>query len=158
MFTKETADAIALWANIGTLIALALNIVALYYAARQLWIGRRSGSAGALLTLNESFRQAWFVFVQASDDDSKQHALSDVMNLLETACVIFEDGLFVGKSGKLLEDYLCHVFISIQHSADARARIPKMFTTGHTFDHIIRFLENRRELLKEDIFPISGSA
>src|ERR1700730_11073730 len=99
-------DAIALWANVGTLIALVLNAVALYVTARQLFIGRRAASAGALIALSESFRQAWLQFSNAGDEDAKQHTFADVMNLLESACAIFEDRLFVGRAGRLLEDYL----------------------------------------------------
>ena len=106
-------DAVAFWANIATLVVLALNVAALYLAARQLRIGRTGASAGALIALNDSFRQGWLEFSFAGDEARKHHAFADIMNLLKSTCAIFEDKLFVGKAGKLLEDYLCHVLILI---------------------------------------------
>ena len=144
--SKETIDAIALGANIATLIAFVLNIAALFFAGYQLKIGRRGTSASALIALNESFRQAWLHFSNV-DEGGKQHAFADIMNLLESACVIFEDGMLVGKGGRLLEDYLCHVFTLIQQSDDARNRIKAMMATEKTFEYILAFLKKHRKRL-----------
>jgi hypothetical protein len=140
-------DAVAFYANIATLVAVAFNVIALFVTARQLWTGRRAASAGALIALNDSFRQAWLQFSQAPEE-WKQHTFSDIMNLLESACAIDEDKLFVGKGGKLLEDYLCHVLILIQQSDDARHRIEQMMLTAQTFDHILKFLQRHRRQIK----------
>jgi hypothetical protein len=140
-------DALAFWASIATLVAVALNVIALFVMARQLRTGRRAASAGALIALNESFRQAWLQFSQASED-WRQHTFSDIVNLLETACAIDEDKLFVGKGGKLLEDYLCHVLILIQQSDDARQRIERMMLTPLTFKHILNFIQRHRREIK----------
>jgi hypothetical protein len=151
-------DAIALWANVGTLIALVLNAVALYVASRQLFDGRRAGSAGALIALNESFRQAWLQFSNAQEEDAKQHTFADVMNLLESACAIFEDKLFVGRAGDLLEDYLCHVFGLIGQSEDSRKRIEGMMLTDKTFEHILRFVQRHRDRIKNFNIPTEQQA
>ncbi|MFO1099049.1 MAG: hypothetical protein U1E81_12500 [Xanthobacteraceae bacterium] len=146
--SKETADAVALWANVGTFIALVLNAAALFVAARQLFDGRRASSAGALIALTESFRQAWLQFSNAIDEDAKQHGFADIMNLLECACAIFDDALFFGRTGRLLEDYLCHVFILIGQSQDARKRIEAMMLTEKTFEHILHFLQTHRDRVR----------
>jgi hypothetical protein len=151
-------DAIALWANVGTLIALVLNAIALFVAARQLFDGRRAASAGALIALNESFRQAWLQFSKAGEEDAKQHGFADVMNLLESACAIFEDKLFVGRAGRLLEDYLCHVFVLIAQSEDARKRIEALMLTEKTFEHILRFLQRHRDRVKGFSFPLASKS
>jgi hypothetical protein len=143
--TKETMDAIAFWANIGTLIALLLNAVALFLAAWQIKIGRSGASAGALIALNESFRQAWLQFTNASNDDAKHHAFADVVNLLETACAVFKDKLFVGSTRELLKSYLCEVFVLIENSEDGRRRLESLFTTPDTFKHMVGFLSTHRE-------------
>lgn len=133
-------DAVAFYANIATLIAV-------FIAAWQVRLGRKAASAGAFMTLNESLRQAWLHFSAVSEQGSEQqrlHAFSDVMNLLESACAIFEDKIFVGKVGTLLEDYLCHVLILIQQSEDARSRIERIMVTEKTFDHILRFVAQHR--------------
>lgn len=137
-------DAVAFYANIGTLVAVAFTAIALFLTARQLSIGRRAASAGAFIALNESLRQAWLHF-SSIDQAGKQYAFADVMNLLESACVIFDEKIFVGKVETLLEDYLCHVFILIQESDDARGRVEHMMLTDKTFEHIVRFLRHHRK-------------
>jgi len=145
-------DAVAFYANIGTLVAVALTAIALFLTARQLRIGRRAASAGAFIALNESFRQAWLHFSNV-DEGRKQYAFADVMNLLESACVIFDEKIFVGKVATLLEDYLCHVFILIQESDDTRERIEKMILTHKTFEHITKFLRQHRKRIARIQLP-----
>ena len=78
---KETADAIALYANIATIVVVFFTAVALLVAARQLWAARKGASAGAFIALNESFRQAWLHFSNV-DEQGKQHAFSDNNQLI----------------------------------------------------------------------------
>jgi hypothetical protein len=155
--SKETTDAIALYANIATIVVVFFTAVALLVAAQQLWAARRGTSAGAYIALNESFRQAWLHFSNV-DEQGKQHAFSDIMNLLESACAIFEDKIFIGKVGTLLEDYLCHVFILIQQSDDARNRIERMMVTYKTFAHIVRFIAHHRNQIHGITLPASPEA
>jgi hypothetical protein len=139
-------DAVAFYANIATLIAV-------FIAAWQVRLGRKAASAGAFMTLNESLRQAWLHFSTVSDE-GKQHAFADVMNLLESACAIFDEKIFVGKVKTLLEDYLCHVFILIQESDDARERIEQhMMLTDKTFEHIGKFLRQHRKRINRIQLP-----
>jgi hypothetical protein len=92
-----------------------------------------------------SFRQAWLHYVQVSDNDAaKQHAFADIMNLLELACAIDEDKLFVAKGGELHRDYLLHLLKLIEQSDDARKRMQQMFMTPKTFLHIADFLKHNR--------------
>jgi hypothetical protein len=151
--SKDVMDAVALAANIATLIAFVATVVALVFTARQLLHGRKAASAATLVSLNESFRQAWLQFSNAAEEDARQYAFSDVMNLLEMACAIFGDKMFVGHSGKLIEDYLCHAFILIQDSPDARLRVETMILTPNTFDNIVRFLREHREKVRKIQLP-----
>jgi len=150
-------DAVAFYANIATIGVVFFNAVALLVAARQLWAARRGASAGAYIALNESLRQTWLQFSNVSEQ-GKQHAFSDVMNLLESACAIFEDKIFVGKVGTLLEDYLCHVLILIQDSDDARNRIERMMVTEKTFDHILRFVAQHRNRISGIKLPVPAKS
>jgi hypothetical protein len=152
--TKETMDAVAFYANIATLVAVVLTAIALFVTARQLRIGRKAASAGAFIALNESLRQSWLHFSQI-DEAGKQYAFADVMNLLESACVIFDEKIFVGQVETLLEDYLCHVFILIQESDDARSRIEQMILTDKTFEHIVRFLHRHRKRVVGIKLPVT---
>ncbi len=146
-------DAVAFYANIATLVAVALTAIALFVTACQLRIGRRASSAGAFIALNESLRQAWLHFSNA-DEAGKQYAFTDVVNLLESACAIFDERIFVGKVEKLLEDYLCHVFILIQESDDARRRIEHhMMLTDKTFEHIVKYLRQHHKRISRIQLP-----
>jgi hypothetical protein len=145
---RETVDAVAFLASVATLVVLPVTLVALIVAAVQLFYGRRTASGGALIALNESFRQAWLQFSIARDDAAKQHMLAEVMNLLNMACAILEDKLFVGRAGRLLETYLCDVFGLIGQSDDAKTRIEAMMMTPRTFEHILKFIRGHRKQIK----------
>jgi hypothetical protein len=145
---REIVDAVAFWANVATLIALPVTSIALIVAAVQLFYGRKAASGGALIALFESFRQVWLQFSNAKDEGAKQHTFADVMNLLNMSCAIFDDNLFVGRSGRLLEFYLCHVFGLIEQSDDAKKRIQPMIMTEKTFEHILNFIRGHRDEVK----------
>jgi hypothetical protein len=151
--SRELADLISFWAGIAALVAILLNVLAVVYAAGQLKVARRAAAGASLIPLAESFRQAWLQFRQAADEPAKQHTFADIMNLLEVACAIFEDGLLIGGAGKLLEDYLCHVFAMLNRSPDAQQRIERMVHTAKTFEHIGKFLRSHREQIREDLSP-----
>lgn len=153
--TPATIDAVGFYASVATLVAAPLGLIGLIVAIWQLWAGRKAASAATVIALNESFRQAWLLSSQASDDDGKQYAFSDVINLLETACAVAEDKLLVARGGKLLEDYLCHMLILIQQSDDARQRIERMFVTPQTFGHIKIFLAGHRPQVKGIKIPLT---
>ena len=143
MPTKETIDAVAFYANVATLVAAPLGLFGLAIAIRALWAARRAGSAAALIALNESFRQAWLQHTLAPED-RRSYTFSDVMNLLELACAIYKDKLFVARGGRLLRDYLFHVLKLIEQNDDTRPRIQEMFLTPRTFEHITNFLKQHR--------------
>ena len=146
-------DAVAFWANIATLVVLVLTVVALFVAGRQLFHGRRAASAGSVIALNESFRQAWLQFRNAGDEGTKYYTFADIMNLLEIACAIFEDKIFVGRGGRLLEDYLCDVFNLIEQSEDAKKRIESMIHGEKKFKHILVFLRCHQDQIKRLTLP-----
>ena len=125
----STMNDVAFYANIATLIAAPLGLAGLVVALWQLLAARRAASATTVVALNESFRQAWLHYVGVSDEDdeAKQYAFSDIMNLLELASAIDEDKLFVAKGGVLHRDYLLHVLKLIEQSDEARERMQKMF-------------------------------
>jgi hypothetical protein len=141
-------DAVAFWANVATLIVLVLTLVALIVAVVQLFYGRKAASGGALIALNESFRQAWLQFSNAEEPAAKQHAFSDVMNLLNMTCATLEDKLFVGRAGRLLETYLCDVFGLIGQSDDAKESIQAMMMRPKTFEHVYKFVRIHRKQIK----------
>lgn len=152
-----TPDAIAFWANVVTLVAAPLGLVGLGVAIWTLWAARRAASAAAVIPLNEAFRQAWLHFVKASDDDEKQYAFADILNLLELACAIYQDKLLVAKGGKLLEDYVLHALKLIERNNSLRPTIEQLMVTPLTFKHIADFLQQHRSEFATLQFPPEGS-
>jgi hypothetical protein len=152
--SKETSDAVAFYANVATLVAAPLGLIGLWVAICQLSAGRNAASAAAVIALNESLRQAWLHFVQTTDGDKRQHAFADIVNLLESACAIDDDMLFVGSGGTLLGDYILHQLKLIEQSDDALQRIEKMFVTEKTFLHISNYLRRRRGDFKRLRIPL----
>jgi hypothetical protein len=55
--------------------------------------------------------------------------------------------------GKLLEEYLCHVFFILQESDDVRQRMENLILTSGTFQHITTFLRNHRSVIRGLRFP-----
>jgi hypothetical protein len=133
-------EMVALLANLATLFALFLAVIALFMTARQLWVGRRASSASALIALNESLRQAWLHFKNATTDADNQYAFADVMNLLEIACAAREDGLFVGETGVVMNKYLLDILKAIGADVSAKARIKSMLGVPGTFVNLYRFV------------------
>jgi hypothetical protein len=156
--TKEVADAIGFWANVGNLMALLLYVAALVYAVAQLRLARRAASAGSLIPLYESFRQAWLEFDMAANEQTKQHAFADVANLLELACAIDIDKLFVGETKGLLERYLIEIFTLIQNSPDAVTRMQRLVHTSGTFKSICAFLLKHKSQLKLELVLVEPTA
>jgi hypothetical protein len=141
---------VSFWASVATVVALPPSIVAVLYAARQLTLGRRATSAGAVVPLNESLRQAWLQFKGANNEADVRYAFADIANLLELGCAIFHDRLLVGRVGELLEEYLCGIFRMIQTNNDAHQRMVTLLQTEQTFKNIVEFLaKHRREVQLE---------
>lgn len=156
--TEALIAEVSFWANVGTLVALILNVVAIAFAVIQLKAGQRASSAASLISLHESFRQAWLQFTRASNNLEEQHAFADIMNLLEIACASFGDKSFSGKSGSVLESYLCHIFSLIGQSKEAADRLDGMFTTDKTFQNIVLFLKTHRSQIQSLRLPVFDKA
>jgi hypothetical protein len=124
-------------------VANGATVVALLVAVWQLWLGRRASSGSALISLNESLRQAWLQVkdaVRKGDDKEIQYAFSDAMNLLEVACAAWEDCLFTGKTGLVMKQYLIELLTDIFSNKGPRDRIEKMRHAPGTFVHIRHFV------------------
>ncbi len=141
-------------ANVSTVIALTLTVVGLIYAGRQFSHGRRAPAA-ALLTIQESFRQAWARFVDVPEGaaDRRYATLSEVMNLIEIGCALHEEQIFVGRVAEMFEGYLCDVLALINDSPSAKALVEQMLHDRVTFEHILAFVAAHRERVKIKIDP-----
>lgn len=75
------------------------------------------------------------------------------MNLIEIGCALHQDKIFVGRAGRLFEDYLCDLMAMINDSPSSRARIEQMLHDQTTFEHILRFIASHRDRVRVQINP-----
>jgi len=140
-----------------TVLALALNAGALFYAGRQFATARRAAAAGSLVPIAESFRQAWLEYKRSTDEQEKKHTFADIANLLEMSCAIYQDGLLTGRAGNLLRDYLIDVLRLIQKKTEYRDRLQGLLVDPKNFVHIREFVGKHKRQLNRIIVVRSGS-
>ncbi|MBN8968585.1 MAG: hypothetical protein J0G95_09005 [Rhizobiales bacterium] len=136
---------IELLAAIATIVALPFAIFAILYAARQLSLARRAGSAGSVIALNDSLRDCWKHFTNSSDSIQRTYAFADLANALELACAAYHDEVFFGRTADILENYLLRVFRLIEKNDDARKMMAELIQTNTTFRNTVDFLANHRD-------------
>jgi hypothetical protein len=127
------------WANIATIAGFPIAAVALIYAGYQTRLSRRASSASAAISISEAFRDAWQAFV-AAPAEHKTRAFGDLVNLIEATCTIRADGLLVGHSRKMLDDYVSRILARIDGSQEARDLFGKFLEDETTFEQIRRFM------------------
>lgn len=134
------------WVDLCTLIGLPLSAIALLVGAWQLWLARKSTSLQTLVSLHESFRQAWLL-VQASSGPARDHAVHDVWNLIEMACAAFNEGLMGGRAASLLREFIIHQLILFEGQEAFRSIMLAAQQTPDTFSEIVLFSKrNQKEL------------
>jgi hypothetical protein len=131
------------------------TVIGFIYAAIQFKQGRVATSAAILISINESFRQAWIRFCEADgSEEAAQAAFADVMNLIEAASAVQRGGTLIGHSGRLLTEYLCAILTLIENSPDALRRIEVMVYSKTTFRNTQFFIRRNRSLIRlERIMP-----
>lgn len=156
MFAFEWGDL----ANKATVVGLSLAVLALGVAIRQLALARRATAASILVSLHESFRQAWLQFRGAAGDEPlRTHTFGDLTNLVELGCAVFHDGLLKGHTGQILEDYLCHILAMIQASDEGLRWMQELQHTTRTYKNTIAFLRSHKNKISlEAVFPDTAKA
>jgi hypothetical protein len=76
----------------------------------------KTTSAATMVTLNEGFRSAWDRFFLATGEQ-KTAELAELLNLLEIACAVRQEGSLSGNSVKLLDEYLKSVLRMLTSNA-----------------------------------------
>ena len=131
------SDGIAFVTVVISLSALAVAV----FAIRK---GNRNSSAATLVTLNDSFRQAWLRFLTAKDDASRQYEFAELLNVMEIACAIYLEKSLAGKSRKLAEEYISHILKLLENDPEKRERLVCLINAPTTFEHIRKFREKMR--------------
>jgi hypothetical protein len=141
------------------IIGLICTLVGVILAIRQLKLGRRATTASILVSLHESFRQAWLEFRGAEDPKLRMQAFGDITNLVELGCAVFHDGLLEGHTGEILETYLCHILAMIQASEEGPQWMQELLHTTKTFKNTLDFLRSHKNQISlEAVFPDAARA
>jgi hypothetical protein len=156
---KEWIDFFGFWASVVTLVGLPLGMAAVWYAARQLSLGRKAASAGVTIPLNDAFRERWSAFFAAETDKERKYQFAELANALEIACAISRDKVLYGASKDVLEHYLVGAFQVIESSADATQLLGQLLETPKTFENIVHFLgKHKSDLLIARTFAAKAIA
>jgi hypothetical protein len=124
------------------LISGTISLIALAVALFAIRKGNKNSSAAILVTLNDSFRQAWQRFLAAEDETSRQHEFAELLNVMEIACAIYLEKSLAGVSRKLAEEYISHILTNV----DAQERLASMINSPTTFEYIAGFRAKMRRL------------
>jgi hypothetical protein len=128
------------------IFSLVASIVASIAALWLAWYGirraNRTSSAATLVTLNESFRQGWIRYLEASDQAKKNYQLAELLNLHEIACAVFLENSLTGNSKKLMGDYLNRAIKIIKDNKEAYDYVKaELVQSTSTFEFIRKFEE-----------------
>lgn len=135
----SAADKIALWSLVVAIAALFIAVVSLVVAAYAIRKGNRNSSVATMLTLSEAAREAWKRFLSSKDEDERSHELAELMNLLEVACGMLNEGSIVGISNELLRELLKQELDLIDGDEFSKREIAKLLSAPHTFAEIRKF-------------------
>ncbi len=129
----------------GLPLAIAIGSLAAAVVAGWIaWIAiRRSdlnASAVMIVTLNQSFSQGFRLFISAENEGAKVFEFGELLNTLEIAAAVHQEGTIRGVSRKLLEQYLCRVLSIFAANEDTRARIGLLRDAPSTFEQLSKFL------------------
>jgi hypothetical protein len=128
------------------LISGTISLIALAVALFAIRKGNKNSSAAILVTLNDSFRQAWQRFLAAEDETSRQHEFAELLNVMEIACAIYLEKSLAGVSRKLAEEYISHILTLLESNDDAQERLASMINSPTMFEYIAGFRAKMRRL------------
>jgi hypothetical protein len=143
----SSSDSVQYWSSVCTIVGLPVAAIALVFAARQLSLGRRAGSAAAVVALHEAIRKSWADYISAGEE-KKEFAAGELCNAIEVACAALSDRIFYGQSRQLLEAYLIHSLKVIERNDIIREFMLGFLQDRDTFSNIRTFLRNHRKIFR----------
>lgn len=85
----------------------------------------------------------------STPDGEKHHAAPDVMNLVELACAVVNDGVMAKRTGDVLVEFLCYQIVHFERHELTRQRISEMQQTTSTFLQIQEFMRRNSKKLND---------
>ena len=131
-----------------TVFGFPIALIALWLGWRQLRLARRAASAQTMVSLHESFRQAW-IRVADTPDEAKDAPLHDLLNVVELACAVVNDDVMARRTRALLVEFLCHQMVQFENHEATRGRIEEMMQTPTTFLNIREFMADNKKSLAQ---------
>jgi hypothetical protein len=130
---------------IVTPIGFIAAVIAAGIAAVQFRQAKRATSAAAVMSIVDGLETAWQRFNDAGTDESmKRRAFGRLLNLLEVACAVYLDQLFVGRSGVLLCEFLDDNIALIDRGEERLRFAHELRDHPDTFVHILLFMKRHR--------------
>lgn len=108
--------------------SLFVAAIALTVAVYTVFKGNRSSSVATMVTLNEASREAWHRFLFATTEDDRSYQLAELLNTLEIACSILNEGSFAGVSKGLLNHYLKEAITALKEDSISSKLVEKLFS------------------------------
>jgi hypothetical protein len=143
----SSSENVQYWSSICTVVGLPIAVAAFIFAARQLSLAQRSGSAAALVAVHEAVRKAWADYVNSAPE-KKEYAAGELCNALEVACAALADAVFFGESRQLLEMYLLHSLKLIERDDFTRELMLGFLQDPQTFKNIRNVLRRHRNTFR----------
>jgi hypothetical protein len=138
-----TPDQIAECSLYSAIAAVVAAVAAIYVAIYTAYKANRNSSVATMVTLNEAAREGWHQFLFASSDVDRSYPLAELLNTLEIACSILNEGSFAGVSKELLDQYLKEAISALKEDSESSRMIEDMFSDEKTFEHIQTYYKER---------------
>lgn len=148
-----SVNAVQYWSGIAAIVGVPFAIFAVIYAARQLSLARRAGSAASLITLTDSFRENWELYLKA-EGDAQGFAFANLANMLEAACATHRDKVFYGHSKTVLEFYLVAIFRILQDNEGLQRHLLNLLQTKETFENIRHFFTTHKTTIDSSAWKV----
>lgn len=148
-------------ASVAPIAALIVSIVALFVSFYAVHRGNRNTSAATLISLMSEFRTLWGEVLkhENKDDESDvedkfEYDLAEVLNLLEIASAICNEGSLAGKSKEICMDYLRKCLSMISKEEFVKKHIPSLCEEDENFCNIREFIRKTPALASKGIEEI----
>jgi hypothetical protein len=138
-----TPDQTAEYSLYSAIAAVVAAVAAIFVAIYTAFKANRNSSVATMVTLNESAREAWHQFIFANSDRDRSYPLAELLNTLEIACSILNEGSCAGVSKELLGQYLKEAISALKEDSDSSRMIEELFSDEKTFEHIQKYYKER---------------
>jgi len=129
------------WIQAGLLL---IAIGALIYTARTLRESARGRDVENHLTFMEKLNSAWKAFGTATNDDDRYVEFTNLVNLFEASCHLFNKKVIIGTTREMIRDYLKDMLPVVFADEMSRAMIVRARTHADTYGNIRIFAKKNK--------------